>query len=103
MKYDILMATLQVIPDIYCIYKPWISTIGFRTVKGYFKITKILPSSIMRCESGGNNTFKDLLIKMQFSKPVLLRHLRILGFLNKGDCVGISTLKEHCSTGFFLY
>ena len=53
----------------------------------------ILPPSTMRfgsktnlnqlLKTGSNNTFKDLLIKMQFSKPALSRDLRILESLNK--------------------
>ena len=49
-------------------------------VKGYCKITKTLPSIIMKCDSkkflnqllktGDNNAFKDLPIKMQFSKSL---------------------------------
>ena len=31
----------------------------------------------------GNNPFKDLLMKMQFSRAVLLKDLRILGTLSK--------------------
>ena len=32
----------------------------------------------------GNNSFKDLLIKMQFSRAVLSNDLRLLATLNKG-------------------
>ena len=92
MKYSIFMATLYMIPNIYWIYKHWISTIGFNTVSGYFKITKIWPSSIMRAwfkrknqllRIEGNNSFKDLLIKMYFSRAVLSKDLRNLENLNK--------------------
>ena len=52
-------------------------------VKGYFKVTKICLSSIMRerdskrnldklSKTGGNIPFHDLLTKMQFSRAVLL-------------------------------
>ena len=76
---EILMETLWVIPNIFCIYNHWISTIGFSSVKEYFNITKIRLSSIMRVrlkrkfkpdieDKWQNNHFKYFLIKMQFSR-----------------------------------
>ena len=33
---------------IYCVYNYWISTIDFSTARGYFMITEIWPSRIMK-------------------------------------------------------
>ena len=46
-------------------------------------------------------TFKDWLIKMQFSKAALSKDLRIFKSLNKRP-VKILTLKEHYPGIFFL-
>ena len=41
MKCGIFVATLELIPNIYCIYKHWISTMGLSTFRQYVKISKI--------------------------------------------------------------
>ena len=92
-KHDILMVTLQVISNTYCIYRHWISTVGFSALRKYLKIIKIWTFSMMRVcikrefetaiEAGSNNPLKCLLITMQFSRAVLSKGLRILDSLNK--------------------
>ena len=47
-------------------------------VRGYFKITK---NQLLKIE--GNNPFKDLLIKLQFSRAVLSKDF-FLDILNEG-------------------
>ena len=59
---------------------------------------KIKLNQLLKIE--GNNSFKDLLIKMQFSRAVLSKELKMLDSLNKGPIISI--LKEHYSEGFFL-